>query len=81
VYEERDRQRAMDPGALDFAADANSVIEEEDESEDDDGDQGATTSASVNGGGKVRGGRKRALKILQARDDLPDSGMFYSLAS
>jgi hypothetical protein len=66
----------MDPGALDFATDTDLDIEE-----DEDDDEGAMTDTSINGGGKVRDGRKRALKILQARDDLPDSGVFYSLAS
>jgi hypothetical protein len=88
VYAERDLQRARDPGALDFAADDNSVIEEEEE-EGENGNEdttvtspeAATVSASVDKPETLRGGRKRALKILQARSDLPDSGMWRSLAS
>ncbi|KAJ6616205.1 hypothetical protein B0H10DRAFT_1405106 [Mycena sp. CBHHK59/15] len=83
VYAERDRSRLMDPGALDFAADDEEEEEEDDDDEDeDDRSDGAVGSAS---GGerapKVRGGRKRALKILRARNELPDSGMWRSLAS
>ncbi|KAJ7887479.1 hypothetical protein B0H14DRAFT_3082019 [Mycena olivaceomarginata] len=73
VYAERDLQRARDPGALDFAADDNSVIEEEEE----EGENETRTPLSL-----VRRQRPpRALKILQARSDLPDSGMWRSLAS
>ncbi|KAJ6560412.1 hypothetical protein B0H19DRAFT_1234658 [Mycena capillaripes] len=89
VYAERDLQRAMDPGALDFSADVDvdSVIKEEDEG-DDNGDgeggssdaTGATGIASLDDRGNVRGGRKNAFKILQAREQLPDSGMWRSLA-
>ncbi|KAF7352378.1 SET domain-containing protein [Mycena venus] len=84
VYAERDLQRARDPGALDFAADGDSVIEEEDEEEAGEHDHNRVTvvgSAPIDGEGTVSGGRKRALKILQARNDLPDSGMWRSLAS
>ena len=35
LYAERNLQRAMDPGALDFAVDGSSVIEEEEEAEED----------------------------------------------
>ncbi|KAJ7126475.1 hypothetical protein C8R43DRAFT_1240605 [Mycena crocata] len=77
VYAERDLERSIDPGALDFATDNDAVIEEEDE--EDENNQGATSSAPD--GGKVRSGRNRALKILQARNELPDSGMWRSLAS
>ncbi|KAJ7368793.1 hypothetical protein DFH08DRAFT_983290 [Mycena albidolilacea] len=89
VYAERDLQRARDPGALDFAADDNSVIEEEEEDGENENEnedtvtsqETATASASADKPGTLRGGRKRALKILQARSDLPDSGMWRSLAS
>ncbi|KAJ7068736.1 hypothetical protein C8F01DRAFT_1018302 [Mycena amicta] len=67
MYAERDIHRAIDPGALDFAVD-NGTILEEDEAEADDDD-------------RLGRGRDRALRILQARNELPDSSMFYSLAS
>jgi hypothetical protein len=72
VYAQRDFQRAIDPGALDFAADTDSVITEEDEDENEEGAMAATGSASAEKGVKMRGGRERALKILHARNDLPD---------
>ncbi|KAJ7167642.1 hypothetical protein C8R46DRAFT_1093679 [Mycena filopes] len=87
----RDLQRAMDPGALDFAADIDSVIEEEDEEEeederDGDNDDDGGAAAAVMGSApadsrKLRGGLRRAQEILKAREDLPDSGMWRSLAS
>ena len=55
----------MDPGALDFDSGGD------DEGIDaDDGDAGSLSR-----------GRRRALKILQARSELPDEGMWRSLAS
>ncbi|KAJ7755963.1 hypothetical protein B0H16DRAFT_1540220 [Mycena metata] len=85
VYAERDLQRAMDPGALDFAAEIDSVVEtdeEEDEGNNDD-DTGAVTAtgSAPTDSRKFRGGLKRAQEILKAREDLPDSGMWRSLAS
>ncbi|KAF7332473.1 SET domain-containing protein [Mycena kentingensis (nom. inval.)] len=67
MYADRDLRRALDPGALDFAVDNGEVPEAEDEDEDVPGELG-------------RGG-DRALRILQKRNELPPSGMFYSLAS
>jgi hypothetical protein len=55
----------MDPGALDFEA--------VDDDENLDGDDGDTGSLSR--------GRRRALKILQVRSELPAEGMWRSLAS
>lgn len=67
AYAERDRNRAQDPGALDFAA----------EGDDDDDNEDEDNSAAEQGGR----GRQRALKILQVRSEIPDSGMWRSLAS
>ena len=64
-YAARDRSRSFDPGALDFEA--------VDDDENLDGDDGDTGSLSR--------GRRRALKILQARSELPAEGMWRSLAS
>ncbi|KAI0278879.1 hypothetical protein BGY98DRAFT_1096506 [Russula aff. rugulosa BPL654] len=64
-YAARDRSRSEDPGALDFEA--------VDDDENLDGDDGDTGSLSR--------GRRRALKILQARSELPAEGMWRSLAS
>lgn len=64
-YAARDRSRSFDPGALDFEAGGD------DESIDvDDGDAGSLSR-----------GQRRALKILQARSELPDDGMWRSLAT
>ena len=64
-YAARDRSRSLDPGALDFE------FSGDDEGIDiDDGDAGSLSR-----------GRRRALKILQARSELPDEGMWRSLAS
>ena len=72
AYAERDRSRLMDPGALDFA---DEEVDEEEGGESESELQGNTD-------GDVGGrGRKRALKILQARSELPPSGMWRSLAS
>ncbi|KAJ7437082.1 hypothetical protein B0H11DRAFT_2255647 [Mycena galericulata] len=77
LYAERDLQRAMDPGALDFATGAEPIMEEEeDEEETVSGTAQATGSAPE---GQL--GQRRALSILQARNGLPDSGMWRSLAS
>lgn len=65
VYAERDQRRSLDPGALDFPLD--------DEDEDDDD---VSTAPSESGDR----GRKRALKILQARSSVPEAGMWRSLA-
>ncbi|KAJ7693831.1 hypothetical protein B0H17DRAFT_1058404 [Mycena rosella] len=73
VYAERDLQRAMDPGALDFAVDDSETIAEEEE------DGGVVVPVSTSAG-EVRG-RRRASQILRARNELPDSGMWRSLAS
>ncbi|PCH41487.1 hypothetical protein WOLCODRAFT_163137 [Wolfiporia cocos MD-104 SS10] len=67
AYAERDRGRAVDPGALEFTADLD---------EDDEDDVG--TDTEVTEVGSV--GRLRALKILKARSELPEAGMWRSLA-
>ena len=64
-YALRDRSRSLDPGALDFEA-----VGDEESIEGDDGDTGSLSR-----------GRRRALKILQARSELPAEGMWRSLAS
>jgi hypothetical protein len=71
-YAERDRSRSMDPGALDFAAEEDELDEEEAEGE------GPDNADTTGAGGR---GRKRALKILQARSEVPEAGMWRSLAS
>lgn len=67
AYAERDLRRSMDPGALDFAA-----------ADDDDepGTPGEGDGQDATGGR----GRQRALRILQARSEIPDAGMWRSLA-
>jgi len=64
-YAARDRSRSLDPGALDFEAGGD-----DDSIDGDDGDAGSLSR-----------GRRRALKILQARSELPDEGMWRSLAT
>jgi len=68
AYAERDRSRSFDPGALDFQA----------EMDDDDFNDDTYTTTPQEVGER---GRKRALKILQARSELPEAGMWRSLAS
>jgi len=64
-YAERDRARAMDPGTLDFA-----TIEEE----EDDEEEILTTQMTP-------GERSRmlALKIIKARNELPEDGTWRSM--
>ena len=64
-YAARDRSRSLDPGTLDFESGG-----------DDEGIDGDDSEA-----GSLSRGRRRALKILQARSELPDEGMWRSLAS
>jgi hypothetical protein len=64
-YAARDRSRSLDPGTLDFEADGD-----DENIEGDDGDTGSLSR-----------GRRRALRILQARSELPAEGMWRSLAS
>jgi hypothetical protein len=64
-YAARDRSRSLDPGALDFEA-----VGDDESLDGDDGDTGSLSR-----------GRHRALKILQARSELPAEGMWRSLAS
>jgi hypothetical protein len=71
VYAERDRSRSIDPGALDF--------EEEEEQDhlianEDDVKQNDTADAGDRG-------RNQALKILQAGSEVPEAGMWRSLAT
>lgn len=60
----------MDPGALDFPE------EGDDEGYDDD----ESAELDENSSGLGQRGRQRALKILQARSELPEAGMWRSLA-
>lgn len=64
VYAERDRLRDIDPGALEFIDDLD---------DDDEDDVEADTEV-----GSV--GRRRALKILKARDELPEAGEYSPLS-
>ncbi|TFK25928.1 hypothetical protein FA15DRAFT_667919 [Coprinopsis marcescibilis] len=73
VYAERDRLRSMDPGTQDFQ-----VFESGDEDESDDEDP---ERARVEAYLSTTRGRRQALRILQARSELPDSGMWRSLAN
>jgi hypothetical protein len=70
VYAVRDRSRLLDPGRLDFVAE-----------EDEDGDEalrdGKFVVQSMESGERAR---QHALKILQARAELPEEGMWRSLA-
>lgn len=64
-YAARDRSRSLDPGTLDFEA-----ADDDENFDSDDADTGSLSR-----------GRRRALKILQARSELPAEGMWRSLAS
>lgn len=66
AYAERYRGREIDPGAMDF--DSPPVDEDDDEGDDIAGEM---TEGR---------GRQRALRILQARSELPEAGMWRSLA-
>jgi hypothetical protein len=68
-YAERDRQRAMDPGALDFTTETDEVECESSE--------GETEVARSDVGTRSR---KQALKILQKSSEVPEEGMWRSLA-
>ncbi|XP_006456743.1 hypothetical protein AGABI2DRAFT_195753 [Agaricus bisporus var. bisporus H97] len=70
AYAARDRSRSLDPGHLDFVA-------EEDEEEDDERSDRKFVVQSMESGERAR---QHALKILQARAELPEEGMWRSLA-
>jgi hypothetical protein len=70
AYAARDRSRLLDPGHLDFVA-------EEDEEEDEARSGGRFVVQSMESGERAR---QHALKILQARAELPEEGMWRSLA-
>lgn len=70
AYAERDRSRSFDPGALDFETE----VDEGDEASDDDSSK--TDPPEIG-----ERGRRRALRILQARSELPEAGMWRSLAN
>lgn len=95
VYAERDVERGIDPGALDYVL---GVPREEDEftASLDGSDEGearheekgmegqranGSTPRGVNGTSTGRSGRDRAHKILesQAKSEIPDDGMWRSL--
>ncbi|KAI0268231.1 hypothetical protein BC834DRAFT_968437 [Gloeopeniophorella convolvens] len=67
-YAARDRTRSLDPGALDF------------ETAGEDDDEGADGEDAGEGGSLSRG-KRHALRILQARSELPAEGMWRSLAT
>ncbi|KDR84066.1 hypothetical protein GALMADRAFT_151088 [Galerina marginata CBS 339.88] len=71
AYAERDRNRSMDPGALDFAT------EEDEDEEESEGEVEQANAETPDAGEKAR---KHALRILQARSELPGEGMWRSLA-
>jgi len=91
VYAERDRERLIDPGPMDFNRDDEAEEESEDEDADggsdddeppvDESSQEAQDRAQLDRYLATSRGRKYALKIIQARNKLPDSGMWRSLAS
>ena len=70
MYAERDRSRTLDPGPLDFV----SANDEEEENGDDEPEL-VTSDASSGERGRIA-----AFKILKARSEIPDSGMWRSLA-
>ncbi|KAL1741038.1 hypothetical protein HDZ31DRAFT_67321, partial [Schizophyllum fasciatum] len=70
MYEARDRERGLDPGALDFAGDEG---DEGEESEEGEGDRAPGTTLSR--------GKHRALKILESAARVPEEGMWRSLAN
>ncbi|KAK2465944.1 hypothetical protein APHAL10511_001585 [Amanita phalloides] len=70
-YAERDRRRAMDPGALDFAT-------EDDEEASPSSNDEAEPIIPADLGTRSR---KQALKILQKRSAIPEEGMWRSLAT
>ena len=72
MYAERDRTRSVDPGDLDLLTE-----EEEEESELEDAEESAKIEELLS----TTRGRKRALRILQAANQLPEAGMWRSLAS
>jgi len=72
VYAERDLRRSRDPGASDFMAE----VEENDREDEPDETNTAPDGAEVGGRG-----RQQALRILQSRSEIPEAGMWRSLAS
>ncbi|CAK5262875.1 unnamed protein product [Mycena citricolor] len=89
LYIERDMIRGIDPGALDFATDDEdedgllpapapvNVVVPDSTLSPHPNDMTLDTELGADDGS----GRQLALKILQARNELPDSGMWRSLAS
>ncbi|KAH9927201.1 uncharacterized protein BXZ73DRAFT_102787 [Epithele typhae] len=65
-YAERERKRSIDPGALDFI----------DSGDDDDDDDVEIVADEI--GSKAR---QRALKIIEKRNEMPEAGMWRSLAA
>jgi hypothetical protein len=70
AYAAGDRSRSLDLGHLDFVA-------EEDEEEDEEQSDRESVVQSMESGERAR---QHALKILRARADLPEEGMWRSLA-
>ncbi|TRM67860.1 hypothetical protein BD626DRAFT_107199 [Schizophyllum amplum] len=68
MYGERDRERGLDPGALDFTG------EEDEEESDEDTTRGED-------GKSMSRGKQRALKILESASKVPEEGMWRSLAN
>ncbi|KAH6914787.1 hypothetical protein BKA70DRAFT_1383042 [Coprinopsis sp. MPI-PUGE-AT-0042] len=77
LYAERDRVRSVDPGIMDFtSSDDEDGTDDTEESSEDEAEKARMEAYLA-----TSRGRKRALKILQARSELPDSGMWRSLAN
>ncbi|KAJ3527727.1 hypothetical protein NMY22_g9676 [Coprinellus aureogranulatus] len=74
-YAERDRSRSVDPGT--GLMDLLPEEDEEDESEAENAEENAKIDELLS----TTRGRKRALKILQSANQLPEAGMWRSLAS
>lgn len=74
MYAERDRSRSIDPGVA-----MDQVVEEDEEEESEV--ENAEENAKLDELLSTTRGRKRALKILQSANQLPEAGMWRSLAS
>lgn len=71
LYAERDRSRSIDPGPL------MDMLTEEDEDDAENEEESAKIEALLS----TTRGRRHALKILQSANQLPEAGMWRSLAS
>ncbi|KAF8076721.1 hypothetical protein FPV67DRAFT_1618603 [Lyophyllum atratum] len=74
AYAERDRSRSLDPGPLDFPTEDD---DEEEQEEEDIEEEAELLPDSASAGGRSR---KAARRILKARSEIPEAGMWRSLA-